>query len=322
MAKEEGSDESLELSVWTWFKLRVPAIIILALFGDAARTKRKLRVLSESGTEKALAGQALTEDEQLVHDLDMARSRKEHQRLLESGARAAQIIAQEPKLLPGHVEGQPTPEPQVTSEGWSDRYREGAKLHAEPDVREMWSRILAGEVTKPGSFSFKTLSVLKDTDTESAHAFVRFLAFTFTCDGAAAPSAEEFAEAYERAGLNYTTLLRLEELGLANISAISAIKAVSLPLQLNCARYGFSLPAPKGGKVRIQTLTRAGAELRAVADVRQTASVMLAQVEWLQRQHGRVDVGIPTGRLNEFLLKEWSPGLVVFDDATGEARFA
>jgi hypothetical protein len=318
MAKNEGPDESLELSVWTWFKLRIPAIIIVALFGDAARGKRKLRALSDSATHKALAGDALTEDEQLVHDLDMATARKQHRRLLENGARAAQIIAQEPKLLPGHLEGQPTPEPQVPKEAWSDRYREGAKLHAEPDVREMWARILAGEVTKPGSFSFKTLSVLKDVDTDSAQKFSSLLRFALDKQGL--PAANEFQQHYDALGVAYVDLLRLAELGLIAFPAVSAINEIASPLVLE-GGGGYVFAVHERHKpVNMHTLTRAGQELASVTDSKTTQVAVVALGEWLTTKCARLQVGFPIDPEHVFA-RDWSPDVITVDEVTGKARF-
>ena len=319
MANDEGSDESLELSVWTWFKLRIPAIIIVALFGDAARSKRKLRALSDSATHKALTGDVLTEDEQLVHDLDMASARKAHQRLLETGARAAEIIEQEPRLLSGHVEGQPTPEPQVPNDGWSDRYREGAKLHAEPDVREMWARILAGEVTKPGSFAFKTLSVLKDVDTESAQKFASLLGFAVNKQGL--PAANEFQQHYAPLGVTYLDLLRLAELGLIAFPAGSAITETSPPLMLEGrGGYVFALHE-RQQPVNVHTLTRAGQELALVTDSKTTQAAVVALAEWLTPKCARLQVGFRIDPDHVFA-RDWSPDVLTVDEGTGNARFS
>ena len=212
-----------------------------------------------------------------------------HQRLLETGARAAEIIEQEPRLLSGHVEGQPTPEPQVPNDGWSDRYREGAKLHAEPDVREMWARILAGEVTKPGSFAFKTLSVLKDVDTESAQKFASLLGFAVNKQGL--PAANEFQQHYAPLGVTYLDLLRLAELGLIAFPAVSAITETSPPLMLEGrGGYVFALHE-RQQPVNVHTLTRAGQELALVTDSKTTQAAVVALAEWLTPKCARLQVG-------------------------------
>jgi hypothetical protein len=84
-----------------------------------------------------------------------------------------QLAAKESKALPPAAEGG-SPDPDFVSRLLSD-----AADFCDPDVQVLWARILAGEVNSPGSFSRRTLSVLRDLDSQNAQTFEQLLPFVF-----------------------------------------------------------------------------------------------------------------------------------------------
>lgn len=320
MSKDEASGAGIELSIAGVFKLKLPPAITQALFGSSAATAEKLQRLSAGATEKIAAGVTPNPDEQLAHELVMAPLRRKAARLAPAAARAAEILEREPKLLPSYVEGQQPPPQTPPAEDWTDRWVEGASTTDQPDVREMWARILAGEVAKPGSFSFKTLSVLKDIDQETAQAFVRLLPLVL--NNKAVPVLNELEEHYTAVGLDYPMFLRFDELGLLNFPAVSSLKetAPPEPLVLEGLGYAFALPG-RTGQVGVHTLTQAGREIASIADKKATRAAILAKAAWLQSRHPKVQFGIFLGP-EQVQVKDWSPDLLAFDDATGTVGFA
>lgn len=51
---------------------------------------------------------------------------------------------------------------QRTDHDWLTRYIALSEEISNPTMQDLWAKILAGELTKPGSFSFKALKVLRD----------------------------------------------------------------------------------------------------------------------------------------------------------------
>jgi hypothetical protein len=171
---------------------------------------------------------------------------------------------------------------------------------------------LAGEVTKPGSFSFKTLSVLKDIPTDAAQAFVRLLAFRVT--PGAIPRWEQFVATYDDAAdLKYPRFLTFEELGLINFSARSALSADIY----RCGGLVFHIEG-RTEPVQVHTLTKAGAELASVANAGQTNRSALQIGDCLFAQHGKLKMALQSG--SEF--RNWEQGVVIYDDETDAPRFA
>lgn len=55
---------------------------------------------------------------------------------------------------------------------------DGASHAYEDEVRELWGRILAGEVNKPGSFSKRTLSIVSDMGKADAESFMKLCSYS------------------------------------------------------------------------------------------------------------------------------------------------
>lgn len=75
--------------------------------------------------------------------------------------------------LPEHVgDRKPT-------EDWASTFFNIAQDIYEDEMQVIWSKILAGEVAKPGTYSKRTLESLKNLSQQEAQTFVRLMSFTF-----------------------------------------------------------------------------------------------------------------------------------------------
>lgn len=68
-----------------------------------------------------------------------------------------------------------TPEPSGT---WRANFLNYISDLRDEDLHELWSRVLEGEMRKPGSFSLRTLDILHSLDTRDAHAFAKIAKHT------------------------------------------------------------------------------------------------------------------------------------------------
>jgi len=62
-------------------------------------------------------------------------------------------------------------DPPTLDEDWMSLFSDYAARASSDRLREQWGRILAGEIRKPGSFSFSTLRVMAEMDRDIAIAF-------------------------------------------------------------------------------------------------------------------------------------------------------
>ncbi len=113
---------------------------------------------------------------------------------------------------------------------WFLRFFDAAgNIHAD-DMKQLWARVLAGEIEQPGSFSLRTIETLRNMSQAEALTFKNASSLVLEetdgsrflfCDSDLSDSSIN-----QKYGLNMTDILALEEAGL--ISALRANNAVDL----------------------------------------------------------------------------------------------
>lgn len=96
-------------------------------------------------------------------------------------------------------------------EDWKTRFFNIAEDVASSEMQDLWGRILAGEVARPGSYSLRTLEVLRNLSKSEAEAFqkIRYLAD----DGGRVIKATESSK-LDDFGIDFNKILKLREAGL------------------------------------------------------------------------------------------------------------
>ena len=95
----------------------------------------------------------------------------------------------------------------LTKVDWINIYFESAKNTSDEYMQKVWARVLAKELESPGSFSFKTLDVLKNMSADDFRLFEKMCSF-----GIGNQLLSE--DIYTDYGLTYSDRLKLKELGL------------------------------------------------------------------------------------------------------------
>lgn len=123
-------------------------------------------------------------------------------------------------------------------EDWINRFFNIAENIGADQMQQLWGKILAGEITNPGSYSLRTLDALKNITQEEAETFVKVAQAAFkTVRDAFIPvmkspnisvmSRQYFLDYYSTEfGFRFNDILVLEEIGLMNSTELS----VTLPL--------------------------------------------------------------------------------------------
>ncbi|MBL0238096.1 MAG: DUF2806 domain-containing protein [Saprospiraceae bacterium] len=100
-------------------------------------------------------------------------------------------------------------------ENWKTRFFNIAEDVSNEEMQAIWGKILAGEITKPKSYSLRTLDLLKNLSKEEAECFIKFGQFAILSYGVSFLinfKGEKLLE--EKYKLNFGERLLLEELGL------------------------------------------------------------------------------------------------------------
>lgn len=88
-------------------------------------------------------------------------------------------------------------------DGWKNRFFNIIEEISDDELREIWGKVLAGEIKKPKSYSLRTLETLRNLTREEAAIIVKAASFTIKNDCV-----------YKNAPLSLTEKLLLQEIGL------------------------------------------------------------------------------------------------------------
>ena len=98
---------------------------------------------------------------------------------------------------------------------WTARFFRIAEDITTEQMQALWGKVLAGEVKRPGSFSLRTLDILKNLTQKEAETFVRVARIAFFSGGEAFvpnPDREKFIK--KHFGISFNDLFLLREIGL------------------------------------------------------------------------------------------------------------
>lgn len=99
---------------------------------------------------------------------------------------------------------------------WIARLFQIAKDVSSEEMQLIWGKILAGEIAQPGSFSLKTLDVIRNLTKEDAEAFQKVMPLVMR--DRTKYFITSSSEILSRLNIDYETLLRLDECGLLGIN--------------------------------------------------------------------------------------------------------
>lgn len=152
------------------------------------------------------------------------------------------------------------------NQGWIFNFMEGAGKTYDDKLKDYWAKLLAGEIRQPGSFSLRTLDVLRNISNEEGKLFERFSQFVFL--------QEQMSFIFHdgnKYGMNYYYLSKLREAGLLQPGeqvafTIAAPKEASSRIiqRFVCGNKYIELttyPDSKDVVVPVCLLTQAGREL-------------------------------------------------------------
>jgi uncharacterized repeat protein (TIGR03899 family) len=199
-------------------------------------------------------------------------------------------------------------EQEVTDEkpdsDWVTRFFNISEDISADHMQILWGKILAGEIKKPGSYSLRTLELLKNINQEEAELFVRACKIAFAInDKVLIPNQDNGAYLLEKYGLTFTDFLRLREIGLLvtndlqfKLKASPEISQAVFTSGKTCIIVTRAKDAPKQG-LNCITFTEIGKQLFQLTD-----KSFLADPEYVKRFAGiwrREGVEIKSGIIVE-----------------------
>jgi Protein of unknown function (DUF2806) len=106
------------------------------------------------------------------------------------------------------------------NEDWTSRFFRDCEDISDEQMQQIWARILAGEVARPGRFAPRTLSVTRDLTKQDANLFTKLCQFGWVIPDAGFVPVIHDCEApeVEAAGINFAVLTHLTTMGLIELN--------------------------------------------------------------------------------------------------------
>ena len=155
---------------------------------------------------------------------------------------------------------------------WTARFFNEVQDVSSDEMQRLWARILAGEVERPGTASFRTLGILKNLTHQDSLLFSNLCSFTWRIQIPQPLILDESAEIYKTHRITYGLLTHLETLGLIKQVEGGSLAISNLPKSI-LAHYGnrtleISFPRESGNTLSVGKVmfTSAGVELATVVE--------------------------------------------------------
>jgi hypothetical protein len=192
----------------------------IGFFLEPLHTRRKGKAEADAAVAKAKAeaeiavieakGKLATKDLKDRADERVRRREAKRQQNLEA------ITAQAARELPESVAEEPV------DEDWVAQFFNHCQDVSNEQMQGLWARLLAGEVTRPGSYSLRTLALVRVMTKADADLFTRFCTYVWNIDGSLIPLLPK-TPVQEQAIDPFSLLeaVRLETLGLVRHEALT-----------------------------------------------------------------------------------------------------
>lgn len=198
----------------------------------------------------------------------------------------------------------------LTKIDWINIYFESAKNTSDAYMQSVWARVLAKELEIPGSFSFKTLDVLKNMSAEIFQMFEKML--SLQVEGEILQK-----EIEEKHHLDWTQFLQLSEYGLINLEASQktiTVSPSSTHLQLIGKNYVLTYKNETDVEKQIQyqcyLLSFAAKELMSIVSVSDEEEYAIGFANYVRNYAARISgVTIGLHRVYEITEKPDQPGV-------------
>lgn len=180
---------------------------------------------------------------------------------------------------------------------WINIYFESAKNSSDEYMQQIWAKVLAKELERPGSFSYKTLDVLKNL---SADGFRQFeLLASLQVNGLLLKS--DLTDQH----ISWEQLLRLQEHGLINLASTTKTHNINgeskLSIAIDDGRYLLDFvnqaKTPQEIQYQIYVLTSSGTELCTLLPIQQREEYIVDFAKEI-RKKCKNDVSLSLYRIN------------------------
>jgi len=246
--------------------LTKPATVLIEKISDAIGTLwrprqivREARAQAEAEKIKAIAGIEITEIQRRGMVRFIEQQGKQQQNFENVVAQAIPELNEAAK-------------PEEIDNDWMARFFEASKLVSDREMQSLWSRLLAGEANKAGTFSKRTIDLVSNLEKREAQLFTNLCTFVWRIRDLV-PIVVDFDDddIYEAQMINFDTLRHLDDIGLISLNVVGSLTLDDMPQVQTFHYHGMSvsLQFPKTDINNLELghvlLTKAGQELAPIS---------------------------------------------------------
>lgn len=269
---------------------------------ETEATVQQIKILSDAISETAQQhtnldiefnrdGLMIKPKNQLSNVADRAITRLNHQEIrkqqnIESVIQQACDIASSDSDLSLIESGQ-------VSEDWISRFFNSVEDISDSNMQHIWASILAGEIKRPTSYSFRTLEILRNLSVDEAYLFERYAQFALFANDVFIIKNDEIWNKYN---LSYGDALLLDDCGLLSVRDTSYTfhpplnPAIPNPLFNNKKLIGIISNNSKEVKVSCFTFTKSAKELFNLLKVNFNDDYTLDCIRYVQKRYAQYNV--------------------------------
>ncbi|MCD8520709.1 MAG: DUF2806 domain-containing protein [Saccharospirillaceae bacterium] len=241
--------------------LSKPATVLIEKVSNAVgvlyeprRIKKKAEAEVEAEKIKALASIELSEIQQRAIDRLVQQEGRKQENIESITAQAAASLDE-------------TADVQNLEEDWVAHFFKNCETVSDAEMQSLWSRLLSGEATRPGTFSKRTVDFVASMDKKDAEIFTKFCQFSWFLGDIMPIIMEPEDEIYKSEGINFSVLKHLDAIGLISFESTSGYRRMGFGKLAKIYYFGrptiIEFPKDKDNELNIGKvlLTRAGQEL-------------------------------------------------------------
>jgi len=119
--------------------------------------------------------------------------------------------------------------PEELDSDWLASFFDKCRLVSNQEMQSLWSKILSGQVNRPGSFSRRTIELVAALDKDDADLFTALCGFGWTIGDIFEPLVFAVQDSiYKQHGVKFDSLAHLESLGLLRFEALTSFSLANL----------------------------------------------------------------------------------------------
>ncbi|MBJ7554442.1 DUF2806 domain-containing protein [Marinomonas spartinae] len=278
--------------------LAKPATVLIEKVSNAVgvlyeprRIRKKAEAEADAEKIKTLAGIELTEIQQ-----------RGIERLVHQEARKQEnienITAQAATALP------PNAKTEDLEEDWVAHFFDRCEKVSDTHMQSLWSSLLAGEATTPGTYSKRTIDFVASMDKKDAELFTKFCQFTWMIGGPVPLIFETSDEIYTKNGISFSDIKHLDAIGLISFESTSGY--INMGFGKNAVIFYFGLPTliefnkDKDNQIILGKVlfTQAGKELVNICGAKRNQEFYEYAIKKLSQQNICLSSVLPNNRVN------------------------